>query len=98
MFQSAAMFPTALRLEPFHAPWEHYLHSHKGIHIGRDGSVIRVGEGIYDIMHRRFSRVIHFDDSGGIGLRDLIGLYHSTRYWEMIRMDPISLVQRIRTG
>ena len=42
------MFPTALRPEPFHAPLEHYLHTHKGIHIGRDGSVIRVGEGIYD--------------------------------------------------
>ena len=52
-----------LRPEPFHAPLEHYLHSHKGIHIGRDGSVIRVGEGVYDITHRRFLRVIEFVES-----------------------------------
>ena len=94
MFQGAAMLRTALRPEPFHAPLEHYLHT-KGIHIGRDGSVIRVGEGIYDIMHRRFSRAIDFVDSDfdrGIGMfgLHLIGhlLSHCTGEWDMDLLEP----------
>ena len=62
MFQGAAMLRTAFISEHLHAPLEHYLHT-KGIHIGRDGSVIRVDEGVYDITHRRFSRAIQFVDS-----------------------------------
>lgn len=56
MFQGAAMFD---------ATFEHDLHAHKGIYIGRDASLIRVGEGIYDILHRRFAIAIHFDNDGG---------------------------------
>ena len=88
------MFPTALRPEPFHAPLEHYLHTHKGIHIGRDGSVIRVGEKIYDIMHRVFTRAIHFDDSGGYwfdGFDRPISLY------EVVGEDPYGLIIRAET-
>jgi hypothetical protein len=62
MFQGAAMLRTAFISEHLHAPLEHYLHT-KGIHIGRDGSVIRVDEGVYDSTHRRFSRAIQFVDS-----------------------------------
>ena len=90
MFQGAAMFPTALRPEPFHAPLEHYLHSHKGIHIGRDGSVIRVGEGIYDIMHRRFSRAIHFDDSLGYWFEGFDG---PISVYEVVGEDPYGFIQ-----
>ena len=66
MFQGAAMFPRAMRPELLD-----YLYSHKGIHIGRDGSVIRVGEEIYDtgihLLERCVTRVMRFDfdDSGG---------------------------------
>ena len=56
------MLRTSLISETIHAPLEHYFHT-KGIHIGRDGSVIRIGEGVYEIMHRRCSRALQFQDS-----------------------------------
>ena len=55
MCQGAAMLRTTLFAETI----QDYLHL-TGIHIGRDGSVIRVGEGVYDITHRRFLRVVDF--------------------------------------
>jgi len=60
------MLRTAAISETIHAPYEHNFHlklSSKAIQIGRDGSVIRKGEGVYEILSRRCSRALQFQDS-----------------------------------
>ena len=86
MFQGAAMAVTS----------EVYL-DNKAIHIGRDGSVIRNGEGVYEIMHRRFSRAIRFQESDfDRGYWYVWVKFQVDERWEYRRMRSDTIISMLR--
>ena len=96
MFQGAAMLRTSSSSETIHAPSEVYLHN-KAIHIGRDGSVIRNGEGVYEIMHRRFSRAIRFQESDfDRGYWYVWVKFQVDERWEYRRMRSDTIISMLR--